>query len=135
MTLEQRQSIRAMLGDVPLDAGGELDVQRPMFEEFLGKTPLPDDVRLKELKVGGVPILEIAVPGTAGAADPGSGAVSPLFADLSRNRPTADPIWIGRGSAGRCDPLGRRRCGGRRSRSPRGDSRRTACLPGVCGAP
>ena len=62
MSDAQKQAVLAMLRDVPLDAGGDLEVQRPMFEEFMRQTPLPDDVVLAERTLGGVPVVEIATP-------------------------------------------------------------------------
>jgi hypothetical protein len=41
MSQTQRESIAAMLREVPLDAGGDLGVQRPLFEEFMRRQPLP----------------------------------------------------------------------------------------------
>jgi monoterpene epsilon-lactone hydrolase len=64
MSQQQRESIEALLREVPLDAGGDLDVQRPLFEEFMRRTPLADDLELSERALGGVPVLEIVVSGT-----------------------------------------------------------------------
>jgi len=35
MSQAQRESVEAMLRQVPIDAGGDLDVQRPLFEDFM----------------------------------------------------------------------------------------------------
>ena len=58
-----RKSFQELLGDVPLDARGDLAVLRPVFERFMLQTPLPSDVSLTEMTFGGVPVLEISVPG------------------------------------------------------------------------
>jgi monoterpene epsilon-lactone hydrolase len=63
MSREQRESLEAVLRQVPLDAGGTLDVQRPLFEEFMLRQPLPDDIQLTDGTLGGVPVLEIEAPG------------------------------------------------------------------------
>lgn len=63
MGQEQRETIKAMLRQAPIDAGGDLDVQRPLFEEFMRQPPLPNDIVLTDAALGGVPILEIAAPG------------------------------------------------------------------------
>jgi epsilon-lactone hydrolase len=57
-----RKSFQELLSAVPLDARGDLAVLRPVFEEFMLQTPLPSDVSLTEMTLGGVPVLEISVP-------------------------------------------------------------------------
>lgn len=55
-------NLMSTVSDLPLDAGGDVAVQRPMYEEFFQQTPLPDDVALTERALGGLPALEIATP-------------------------------------------------------------------------
>jgi hypothetical protein len=59
----ERDSTESMLRKVPIDAGGDLQVQRPLFEEVIREPPLPGDILLNDALLGGVPILEIAAPG------------------------------------------------------------------------
>ena len=60
MSQEQRAAVEAILRDAPLDATGDLEVQRPLFEEFMRQVPLPDDITLTEETLNGVPVLEVA---------------------------------------------------------------------------
>jgi acetyl esterase/lipase len=62
MSQPARRSFQELLSAVPLDARGDLAVLRPVFEEFMLQTPLPSDVSLIEMTLGGVPVLEISVP-------------------------------------------------------------------------
>jgi epsilon-lactone hydrolase len=62
MSQEQKAAVEAILRDVPLDATGDLEVQRPLFEEFMRQVPLPDDITLTEGTLNGVSILEVAPP-------------------------------------------------------------------------
>ena len=62
MSQPERKSFQDLLSAVPLDARGDLAVLRPVFEEFMLQTPLPSDVSLTEMTLGGVPVLEISVP-------------------------------------------------------------------------
>ena len=62
MSQPERKSFQDLLSAVPLDARGDLAVLRSVFEEFMLQTPLPADVSLTEMTLGGVPVLEISVP-------------------------------------------------------------------------
>jgi acetyl esterase/lipase len=62
MSQEQKAAVEAILREVPLDATGDLEVQRPLFEEFMRQVPLPDDITLTEGTLNGVSILEVAPP-------------------------------------------------------------------------
>jgi acetyl esterase/lipase len=63
MNRAHRESIEAMLRDVPIDAGGELDVQRPLFEQFMRQQPFRDDILLTGAALGGVSLLEVQAGG------------------------------------------------------------------------
>jgi acetyl esterase/lipase len=93
MSQAQKESIEAMLREVPIDAGGDLDLQRPLFEEFLRQQPLPEDMRLKDETLGGAPIVKLVAPGAVadrrilyfhggvfafGSARSGAGLAGPL---------------------------------------------------------
>jgi monoterpene epsilon-lactone hydrolase len=62
MSQPKKKSFQELLSAVPVDARGDLAVLRPVFEEFMLQTPLPPDVSLTEMTLGGVPVLEISVP-------------------------------------------------------------------------
>ena len=62
MSQEQKAAVEAILREAPLDATGDLEVQRPLFEEFMRQVPLPDDITLTEGTLDGVSILEVAPP-------------------------------------------------------------------------
>ena len=68
MSQAQRASVEAMVREVSIDAGGDLEVQRPLFEEFMRRQPLRDDILLTDGTLGGVPILEFAAPGAQAEA-------------------------------------------------------------------
>src|SRR3954469_971986 len=68
MSQEQRAAVEAILRNAPLDATGDLEVQRPLFEEFMRQVPLPDDVTLTERTLNGVSILAVAPPEADGGA-------------------------------------------------------------------
>lgn len=59
MSQEQRSALDAMLHELPLDLGGDLDVQRPLVEELMRQAPLPEDVTLADRTLGGVGVIEI----------------------------------------------------------------------------
>jgi monoterpene epsilon-lactone hydrolase len=62
MSQEQKAAVEAILRAAPLDATGDLEVQRPLFEEFMRQVPLPDDITLTERTLNGVSSLEVAPP-------------------------------------------------------------------------
>lgn len=67
MSRQQRQALDQLLRDGPLDIGGDVAVQRPLFESMAGAQPLPDDVAVTHRVLGGIPVVdvEIAAVGTA----------------------------------------------------------------------
>lgn len=62
MSQPERKSFPELLSAIPPEHRGDLSVLRPLFEEFMLQTPLPSDVSLTEMTLGGVPALEISVP-------------------------------------------------------------------------
>jgi epsilon-lactone hydrolase len=62
MSQPERKSFLELLSAVPLDARGDVAVLRRVFEQFMLQTPLPSDVSLTDMTLGGVPALEISVP-------------------------------------------------------------------------
>src|ERR1700733_11990322 len=62
MSQPERRSFQDLLSAVPPDARGDLAVLRGVFEEFMLQAPLPSDVSLTEMTLGGFPVLEISVP-------------------------------------------------------------------------
>jgi acetyl esterase/lipase len=61
MSQEQREMVHRLLRDAPFDLGGDPAVQRPLLEAMLTAQPLPDDVRLNDGDLGGVPVVFINV--------------------------------------------------------------------------
>jgi epsilon-lactone hydrolase len=62
MSQPERKSFPELLSAIPPEDRGDLSKLRPLFEEFMLQTPLPLDVSLTEMTLGGVPALEISVP-------------------------------------------------------------------------
>ena len=62
MSQPERKSFPELLSAIPPEDRGDLSLLRPLFEEFMLQTPLPSDVSLTEMTLGGVPALEISVP-------------------------------------------------------------------------
>jgi acetyl esterase/lipase len=64
MSEQQRAAVHQLLRNGPLDLGGDLAVQRPLFEEMLTAHPLPEDVTATPTEIGGVPALRIQTADT-----------------------------------------------------------------------
>lgn len=64
MTQEQRAALDELMRNGPLDIGGDVAEQRPIFHAMLTSEPLPDDVSAAEAEYGGVPAVVIDVAGT-----------------------------------------------------------------------
>jgi monoterpene epsilon-lactone hydrolase len=95
MTQDQKTALDAMLHELPLDLGGDLNVQRPLVEQLMRQAPLAEDVTLSDRALGGVGVIEIGFNGTTpdsvilyihgGAFAMGSArAAAGLAADLAR---------------------------------------------------
>jgi acetyl esterase/lipase len=63
MSHQQRAELDTLLRGLPLDLGGDLAVQRPLFEQLMTAHPLPDDVAVQATELGGVPATVIDVEG------------------------------------------------------------------------
>jgi acetyl esterase/lipase len=61
MSRQQRDALDHLLRDGPLDIGGDVDVQRPLFEAMAGAQPLADDVAVTHRVLGGIPVIEIEI--------------------------------------------------------------------------
>ena len=61
MSRQQREELDQLLRDGPLDIGGDVDVQRPIFEAMAGAQPLPDDVAVTHRVLGGIPVIDIEI--------------------------------------------------------------------------
>jgi epsilon-lactone hydrolase len=64
MSQQQRDAINKMMGEVPLDVGGNAIEQRAVFEQMMTAQPLPDDVTTTSGSLGRVPTLEITTADT-----------------------------------------------------------------------
>lgn len=63
MTREQRERVRELRRKSPLDLGGDLDVQRPLFQRILSSQPVPTDAVVEKLDLVGVAALAVTISG------------------------------------------------------------------------
>ena len=63
MSIEQRQTLDAILRQSALPVGSDVDEQRRMFREAVSAQPLPADVTVTAAALDGVPTAEITVDG------------------------------------------------------------------------
>ncbi len=63
MSEQQREALETMLRDGPLDLGGDVQQQRPIFTEMMRATPIPDDVTATPGTFGDVPVVHIDLSG------------------------------------------------------------------------
>jgi acetyl esterase/lipase len=63
MSQEQRDALDGMLREGPLDLGGDVLEQRPIFEKMMAAAPPPDDVETSSRTLGGVPVVAIDIKG------------------------------------------------------------------------
>jgi len=61
MSRQQRDAVDQLLRDGPLDIGGDVGVQRPLFEAMAGAQPLRDDVAVTHRVLGGIPVVEVEI--------------------------------------------------------------------------
>ena len=61
MSQAQRDAIDHLLRTGPLDLGGDVQVQRPIFEQMLTAHALPDDVVLTGGSLGEVSVVDIQI--------------------------------------------------------------------------
>jgi epsilon-lactone hydrolase len=64
MSQDQKEALDAMLRELPLDLGGDLEVQRPLVEELMRQSPLAEDVTLADRALGGVDVTDIGFDST-----------------------------------------------------------------------
>jgi monoterpene epsilon-lactone hydrolase len=65
MSQTQRDAIATMITNSPLDVGGDVTEQRVVLNQLLTAHPLPDDVLVSPITLGGVPALSIEIDGQA----------------------------------------------------------------------
>jgi acetyl esterase/lipase len=63
---EQREALDELLRDGPLDLGGDVSQQRAISDEMMTAIPVRDDVTASPGSLGGIPVVDVTVPG----ADP-----------------------------------------------------------------
>lgn len=63
MSSRQKAELDALMRKLPLDIGGDVAEQRPLLEQLMTSHPLPADVTTSSSAPGGVPAVEITVPG------------------------------------------------------------------------
>jgi monoterpene epsilon-lactone hydrolase len=63
MSSQQKAELDALMRQLPLDFGGDLAEQRPLLEQLMTSLPLPADVTTTPSAHGGVPAVDITVPG------------------------------------------------------------------------
>lgn len=63
MTAEQRAMIRQLLLHAPFDLGGDVSVQRPLFEQMISGQPVPNDVVVTPHELGGVGTVVVEIDG------------------------------------------------------------------------
>jgi hypothetical protein len=93
MSREQKEAVDQLMGEAPLDFGGDLAEQRVVLEQIMTAQPLADDVVTVSDGVGGVPVVKIEVSAletegvivyfhggayTMGSAEAGAGLTSEL---------------------------------------------------------
>jgi len=61
MSQQQKDALKELIRNAPLDIGGDVIEQRANFEKMLGARPLADDVSTTPGELGGVPVLSIEV--------------------------------------------------------------------------
>lgn len=65
MSQQQRELINTMMTNSPLDLGGDVAEQRVILTQLLTAHPLPEDVIVMPITLGGVPALSIEIDGQA----------------------------------------------------------------------
>jgi monoterpene epsilon-lactone hydrolase len=65
MSQQQRDAINSMMGNSPLDLGGDIAEQRLILNQLLTAHPLPQDVITSPIALGAVPAISIEIEGQA----------------------------------------------------------------------
>jgi epsilon-lactone hydrolase len=63
MSSQQKAELDALLRQIPLDFGGDLAQQRSLLQQMATSQPLPADVTTTPSAHGGVPAVDVSVPG------------------------------------------------------------------------
>ncbi len=63
MSIEQQQTLDAILSQAALPVGSSVDEQRQLLKELVSAQPLPAEVTVTAAEVGGVPTAEVTVDG------------------------------------------------------------------------
>ncbi|MHA3700837.1 alpha/beta hydrolase [Jatrophihabitans sp. YIM 134969] len=63
MSEQQRTTVDALLRHAPMDFGGDVTEQRVVLHEVLTAQPVPGDVGVTPIALGGVPALEVVIDG------------------------------------------------------------------------
>ena len=87
MSQQQKDALKEMLRNAPLDIGGDAIEQRANFEKMLSAQPLADDVSTTAGELGIDPVftrekVSVRAADYVGSADPADPSISPIFADL-----------------------------------------------------
>ena len=64
MSQQQKDALKEIIRNAPLDIGGDAVEQRANFEKLLSARPLADDVTTTPGELGGVPVLTIETGGS-----------------------------------------------------------------------
>jgi acetyl esterase/lipase len=65
MSPQQRETVAQILGNSPVDLGGEVTEQRALFRQMVAANPVPEDVTIEATSLGDVPVLSIEALGSA----------------------------------------------------------------------
>jgi monoterpene epsilon-lactone hydrolase len=65
MSQHQRDALNTLMTNSPLDLGGDITEQRAILDQLLTAHPLPDDVIVSPIALGGVPALSVEIDGQA----------------------------------------------------------------------
>ena len=63
MSQQQRDALDQLLRDAPLDLGGDVAEQRPIFEEMMAAIPAPADVTTSSGSLGGIGVVTVKAAG------------------------------------------------------------------------
>ncbi len=63
MSQQQRDALDQLLRDAPLDLGGDVAEQRPIFEEMMAAIPAPADVTTSSGSLGGIGVVTVEAAG------------------------------------------------------------------------
>jgi acetyl esterase/lipase len=108
MSQQQRDLVHGILRNAPFDLGGDPAVQRPLLEAMLTAQPLPDDVRITNGELGGVPVIFIDIAGAAPATEPSTDASTEPSGVILHVHGGGFAVGSARGSVGLVSNLARK---------------------------